>query len=151
MKPRFIAAAAFLALFASACGPRETPESQVRAVVARGEKAAEARDLSGLMELVSPKYQDGQGASREDLKQYLRGFLVTHQSVHLLVKVDSVEFPYKDMARVSVTLGTLGRETAAASTFGLAGDVYDVDLELQLDDGDWRVTRARWHSASERS
>jgi hypothetical protein len=54
------------------------------------------------------------------------------------------------MAKVAVTLGTLGRE-AATSTFDLAGDVYDVDLELQLDDGDWRVTRARWHSASERS
>jgi hypothetical protein len=144
------AGAALLVLCLAACGPGETPESQVRAVVARGEKAAEARDLSGLMDLVSPKYQDGQGAGREDLKQYLRGYLVTHQSVHLLVKVDSVEFPYKDMAKVAVTLGTLGRE-AANSTFDLAGDVYDVDLELQLDDGDWRVTRARWHSASERS
>ncbi len=150
MTLRTIAAALLLALLASACGSRETPESQVRAVVARGEEAAEARDLSGLMDLVSPKYQDGQGAGREDLKQYLRGYLVTHQSIHLVVKVDSVEFPYKDMAKVSVTLGTLGRD-AAASTFDLAGDVYDVDLELQLDDGDWRVTRARWHSASERS
>jgi hypothetical protein len=144
------AGAALLVLCLAACGPGETPESQVRAVVARGEKAAEARDLSGLMDLVSPKYQDGQGAGREDLKQYLRGYLVTHQSIHLLVKVDSVEFPYKDMAKVAVTLGTLGRE-AATSTFDVAGDVYDVDLELQLDDGDWRVTRARWHSASERS
>jgi hypothetical protein len=145
------AGAALLALCLAACGPGETPESQVRAVVARGEMAAEARDLSGLMDLVSPKYQDGQGASREDLKQYLRGYLVTHQSIHLLVKVDSVEFPYKDMAKVSLTLGTLGRDAVAASTFDLAGDVYDVDLEFQLDDGHWRVTRARWHSASERS
>ncbi len=144
------AGAALLALCLAACGPGETPESQVRAVVARGAEAAEARDLSGLMDLVSPRYQDGQGAGREDLKQYLRGYLVTHQSIHLVVKVASVEFPYKDMAKVSVTLGTLGRD-AAASTFDLAGDVYDVDLELQLDDGDWRVTRARWHSTSERS
>lgn len=141
---------ALLALLAAACGPDATPEAQVRAVIARGEVAAEARNLSGLMDLVSPKYQDGQGAGREDLKQYLRGYLVTHQSIHLLVKVDSVEFPYKDMAKVSVTLGTLGRDAATASTFDLAADVYDVELEFQLDDGDWRVTRARWHSASER-
>ncbi len=141
---------ALLALLAAACGPDATPEAQVRAVIARGEVAAEARNLSGLMDLVSPKYQDGQGAGREDLKQYLRGYLVTHQSIHLLVKVDSVEFPYKDMAKVSVTLGTLGRDAATASTFDIAGDVYDLDLEFQLDDGDWRVTRARWHSASER-
>jgi hypothetical protein len=149
MTTRTIAAAALLALLAAGCGPGETPDSQVRAVIARGEKAAEARDLSDLMDLVSPKYQDGQGTSRDDLKQSLRGYLVTHQSIHLLTRVHSVEFPYRDMAKVRLTLGTLGRD-AAASTFDLAGDVYDVDLELELDDGEWRVTRARWHPASER-
>ena len=113
MTTRTIAAAALLVLLAAGCGPGETPDSQVRAVIARGEQAAEARDLSGLMDLVSPKYQDGHGETREDLKQTLRGYLVTHQSIHLLVKVDSVEFPYRDMAKVSLTLGTLGREAPA--------------------------------------
>jgi hypothetical protein len=151
MMLRIIATAALLALLASACGPDETPDSQVRAVIASGEEAAEARDLSGLMDLVSPKYQDGQGAGREDLEQYLRGYLVTHQSIHLLLKVDSVEFPYRDMAKVSLTLGTLGREAAGSTAFDLAGEVYDVDLEFQLDDRQWRVTRARWRPAAEGS
>jgi len=132
----------------SACGPGETPESKVRAAIAHGEEAAEARDLSGLVDLVSPVYQDAQGGNREDLKQYLRGYLVTHQSIHLLTRVDSIEFPYRDMAKVSLTLGTMGREAAGASSFDLAADVYDVELELQLVDGNWRVTRARWHAAS---
>jgi hypothetical protein len=117
-------------------------------VIAHGEEAAEARNLSGLMDLVSPAYQDAQGGNREDLKQYLRGYLVTHQSIHLLTRVDSVAFPYSDMARVSLTLGTMGREAAGASAFDLAADVYDVELELQLTDGSWRVTRARWHAAA---
>lgn len=73
---------------------------------------------------------------------------MTHQSIHLLTRVDSVEFPYRDMAKLSLTLGTLGRETAGASAFDLAADVYDVELELQLIDSEWRVTRARWHPAS---
>ena len=149
MTLRTLTAAALLTLLASACGSPATPDSQVRAVITNGEEAAEARDLSGLMDLVSPAYQDGQGAGREDLKQYLRGYLVTHQSIHLLVKVGSVEFPYRDMAKVSLTLGTLGREAAGSTAFDLAGDVYDVDLELQFDDGQWQVTRARWHPASE--
>ncbi len=51
------------------------------------------------------------------------------------------------MAKVSLTLGTLGREAAGASALDLAADVYDVELQLQLEDGDWRVTRARWQSA----
>ena len=147
MKLRTIAAATLLALLVSACGPSGTPESRVRAVVAQGEEAAEARDLSALVDLVSPGFQDGRGGNRDDLKQYLRGYFVTHQSIHLLVRVDSVEFPYSDMARVSLTLGTLGRESAGASAFDLAADVHDVELELQLEDGEWRVTRASWQSA----
>jgi len=62
--------------------------------------------------------------------------------------VDSVEFPYRDMAKVSLTLGTLGREAAGSTAFDLAGEVYDVELEFQLDDGQWRVTRARWRPAA---
>ena len=120
----------------------------MREFVTRGEQAAEARDLSGLMALVSPAYDDGQGGGREDLKQYLRGYLVTHQSIHLIARIDSIEFPYEDMADVSLTLGALGRESQGESTFDLAADVYDVDLELQLNDGEWRVTRARWQRAA---
>lgn len=148
MKLRTIAAATLLALLVSACGPGGTPESRVRAVVAQGEEAAEARDLSALVDLVSPGFQDGRGGNRDDLKQYLRGYFVTHQSIHLLVRVDSVEFPYKDMARVSLTLGTLGRDSAGVSAFDLAADVHEVELELQLEDGEWRVTRGNWQSAS---
>jgi hypothetical protein len=137
-----------LVLLAAACGPSGTPDAQVRAVIARGEAVAEARDLSALMDLVSPTFQDGRGGNRDDLKLYLRGYFVTHQSIHLLTRVDSVEFPYRDMAKVSLTLGTLGRETAGTSAFDLAADVHDVELELQLEDGEWRVTRASWQSAS---
>jgi hypothetical protein len=137
-----------LVLLAMACSPSGTPDALVRAVIVRGEAAAEARDLSGVMDLVSPTFQDGGGGNRDDLKQYLRGYFVTHQSVHLLTRVDSVEFPYSDMARVSLRLGTLGRETAGTSAFDLAADVHDVELELQLEDGEWRVTRANWQSAS---
>jgi hypothetical protein len=137
-----------LTLLAAACGPRETPEARVRATIAQGEQAAEERELSGLMDLVSPAYRDEQGNGSEELRQYLRGYLVTHQSIHLLTRVESVEFPYRDMAKVSLTLGMLGRGAASATTFDATADVYDVELELQLEEGDWRVIRARWRPAS---
>ncbi len=133
----------------AACGPRQTPEAQVRAVVAQAEHAAEARDLSGIMDFVSADYRDEQGNGTAELKQYLRGYLIAHQSVHLLVKVNSVEFPYRDLAKLGLTLGALGRESGAATAFDVAADVYDVELELRLEGGEWRATRARWRPASE--
>lgn len=128
------------------CGKPEAPEAQVRALLAAGEAAAEARDLSGVLEHVSEDYRDARGGGRDELRQYLRGYFVMHQSVHLLTRVESVEFPYRDYARVRLTLGTLGREAAGATALDLAADVHDVVLELQLEDDAWRVVRAAWES-----
>jgi len=136
-----------LLLAGAGCGGRDTPEARVRAVVAAGESAAESRDLGGLMALVSPEFRDGRGGDREELKRYLRGYFVMHQSVHLLTRIESVEFPYEDYARVQLTVGALGRESAAATAFDLAADVHDVALELRLEGDEWRVLRAEWRSA----
>jgi hypothetical protein len=53
-----------------------------------------------------------------------------------------VQFPYRDLARVSLTVGTLGRDASDATSLDLAADVERLTIELQLDDGDWKVTRA---------
>lgn len=128
------------------CAPSGTPEAQVRAVIASGEQAAEARDLSGLLGHVSAAFVDEHGGGREELKQVLRAYFVTHQSITLLTRIDSVEFPYRDLARVRVTVGTLGREAAGTTAFELAADVNEIVLELKLEDDEWRVVRAAWPS-----
>ena len=132
------------ALAVAGCGDQQTPDARVRAVIAAGEAAAEARDLSGILEHVAPAFRDAQGGGREELKQYLRGYLVTHPSVLLLTRIDSVEFPYRDLARVKLTVGTLGTGSTEAAGFDLAADVHDVVLELQFEDDAWRVVRASW-------
>ena len=142
-----VVAAISMLLATTGCGQRGTPESQVRAVIAEAERAAEARDLAGLMALVSPGFEDGQGGDREELKRSLRGYLVMHPSVHLLTRVESLEFPYEDYARVRLTVGTLGRGSTAATAIDLAADVHDVALELKLEGDDWRVMRAERRSA----
>jgi hypothetical protein len=129
------------------CGREESPERQVRAVIAAGEAAAEARDLAGILEHVSPAFRDEHGGGAEELKQYLRGYFVMHQSVHLLTRVESVEFPYRDYARVQLEVGMLGREAAGATSLDLAAGVKQIVLELALEDDEWKVVRATWRSA----
>jgi hypothetical protein len=126
------------------CGREESPEAQVRSVIAAGEAAAEARDVGGLLELVSPAFRDANGGGPDELKQYLRGYFVMHPSVHLLTRVESVEFPYRDYARVQIEVGMLGRETAGAASLDLAADVKEIVLELALEDDEWKVVRAAW-------
>jgi hypothetical protein len=139
----WVAAAVLVAALAG-CGREESPETQVRSVVAAGEAAAEARDVGGVLELVSPAFRDEHGGGPDELKQSLRGYFVMHPSVHLLTRVESVEFPYRDYARVQLKVGMLGRETADAASLDLAADVKEIVLELALEDDEWRVVRAAW-------
>jgi hypothetical protein len=138
-----IAALLAAAALGAGCGAPDSPEAQVRAVVQEAKNAAEARDASRLLDLVDPGYRDPQGNGAEELKRYLRGWLIAHQSVKLLARIDAIEFPAEDLARVSVNVGMVGRE-AGGEAWNLAADVYDVDVTLAREGGEWRVTRADW-------
>jgi hypothetical protein len=132
-----------LALLAG-CSEPDSPETRLRAVVTEAEDAAEERDVAAVLDHVSAGFRDDRGRGREELGQYLRGYFAMHPSVHLLTRIESIEFPYRDYARLRLTLGTLGRRSAGATSFDLAADVHDVALELALEDGEWRVVRAAW-------
>ena len=138
-----LAALVVLGALSSGCGAPDSPEAQVRAVVREAEDAAEARDASRLFELIAPDYRDPRGLGADELRRYLRGWLIAHQSVRLLTRVESIEFPAEDLARLSVTVGMVGRE-AGGEAWDLAADVYDLDVTLAREDSEWRVIRAEW-------
>jgi hypothetical protein len=79
------------------------------------------------------------------VRAYLHGYLIAHPSLRLITRIDSIELEGKELARVAVTVGMLGREAGADDDddWDLAGDIYRLDLRLaREDDGDWRVIRA---------
>jgi hypothetical protein len=130
-----------LVLMLTACGREPAPEQQVRATIAAGEEAAEQRDAVALLDLISDRYADSLGRSSDDLGQYVRGYLLLHPSIHLVTRVESVEFPFRDQAHVRLTIGSLAREKAGVP-LDVAADLQTVDLELTREGDDWRVTRA---------
>jgi hypothetical protein len=129
---------------AAACGDSQTPEAQVRATIAAIEAGAEARDVGDVMEHVSEQFRDGYGRDGKELSQYVRGYFIANQSIHLLSRIESIEFPTPDEARAKVTVGMVGREAAAANAWSLAADVYDFDVTFMREDGQWKVTHAKW-------
>ena len=72
----------------------------------------------------------------------LRGYLVANPSIRVATRIERIEFPYEDMARVELMVGTLGR--GGQGPLDLDADAQSVELELQREGGDWRVTRADW-------
>jgi hypothetical protein len=131
-----------VALAHTGCAPDQSPEQQVRDVIAAGESAAERREVGELMDLVSAQYADEEGRDAATLEQYVRGYLLIHPSIHLLTRIESIDFPYADMARVRVTVGSLAREAPDPASLDLAADVEELDIELVREDDTWRVRRA---------
>src|SRR5688500_3173732 len=132
-----------LALLLTACSDRASPEQEVRAVIDSMEVAAEARDVGDLLEHLSDNYRDAQGQDRQQAALYARGYFVTNQSVHLLTRVESLEFPAADEARVKLQVGMAGRGGETGSG-GLSADLHDFDLVLVREGSEWKVSYADW-------
>jgi len=132
------------ALLLTACGPAGTPEDEIRALIDRAETAAEARDAGGLRALVADDYRDGDGRGAEDIRRYVQGYLIAHQSIHLITRIDAIEIRGAEVAHAIVAVGMLGRDSDAA--WDLAADIYRFDLRFAREDGEWRVTRADWRA-----
>lgn len=133
-------------LLLAGCGPGGTPEDEIRALMGTAELAAEERDAAELRELIADDYSDDSGRSATDIRGVLHGYLIAHQSIRLITRIDSIELEGTEQARVKVTVGMLGRDADSDSNWDLAGDVYRFDLRLAREGGDWRVIRAGWQS-----
>ena len=132
-------------LLLTACSDDGSPEQQVRAVIESMEVAAEARDVGDLMEHISASYRDAQGQDRTEASRYARGYFIANQSVHLLTRVESLEFPAPDEARVKLQVGMAGRAGAPGQA-GLSADLYDFDLALVREGDEWKLSYADWRA-----
>src|SRR4051812_14418840 len=104
----------FIAVAAMAgCSSPDSPEAQVRKTLNSMEAAAEDRDVGDVMEWVSPEFRSRYGGNSDELRQYLYGFFIANQSIHLLTRINSLEFPSSDEARANVTVAMTTREAEA--------------------------------------
>lgn len=126
------------------CGEPDSPEAQVRTLIEQMERAAEARDVGDVMDLLSPNYRDAHGNGPDEVSRIVRGYFIANQSIHLLTRVQELSFPQNDEARARVLIGMVGREADAANAWNLAADLYEFDVVLIRENGEWKITWAQW-------
>jgi len=122
------------------CAEPSTPEAEVRALITEAEVAAEARDLGDIRPLIAETYTDRRGYNKREIEQLLRLVFVTHQSVHLQIYVETIEFAQPDIANAVALVGM-------ADTAGALPDVdlYQFDVRLiRNDDEEWQLVEADW-------
>ena len=129
---KFLAVIFSVTLLAS-CGARSSDEEQVRALLERAEEAAEARDTSDVLELVSDDYADSQGLDKMQLRDFLRAYFLTHPRIELIVGIDALEFPADGLAQADVTVTSIAQG---------GSDRERLRVEFRRVGGEWQVARA---------
>jgi hypothetical protein len=129
-----------LPIVLTGCTEPSTPEAEIQTLIATAETAAEARDLRSIRPLIAETYTDRRGYNKPELEKLLRLLFVTHQSVHLQVYVESIEFEQPGVANAIALVGM-------ADTAGALPDVdlYQFDVRLiRNDDDEWQLVEADW-------
>ena len=126
------------------CSDPASPEQQVRDVISQLELAVEHRDVGALTKHLSADYSDLNGSGPEEAVRYARGYFIANQSIHLLTRVESVDFPSDGEARATVLVGMVGQEADAGSQWDLAADLYEFKIALRRHDDEWQVSFAEW-------
>lgn len=136
-------------LLTAGCGGEpESPEAQVRALVARAVAAAESKDVGTLRAMVSDRYSDPHGQDKRAVEALLRLHFLRNESVHLYTRVQSVTLPQPDRAQASVLVAMAGVPiTSEVELPALRADLHRFDIDFALEDGSWRVERAEWSRA----
>ena len=143
-----IAAAALLLLVACSGAP-ETPEDQVRAVLAAVETAAEERDVGALKEHVSDAYRDARGNDRQALAGLATVHFLQNRGIHLLVQVRKIVIEVPGEARAAALVAMAGRPIPGPEALpSLNANLYYFDIELHEEDGAWKIVRATWSPAT---
>jgi hypothetical protein len=127
----------------------DSPGAQIRALIAKAEKAAEEKDASTLKDLISEKYQGKRKEKKRDLVAAVVYQLVRHQSIHLLIQVREIAFPEPSVAEATVFVAMAGRMIKGLGDLAsVRADIYRVDFTAAEESKrDWKVTRVEWRPA----
>ena len=138
-----------VASFTGACSSeRESPEAQVRALLAQGEAAAEEKESGVLRQLISEKYSDSQGQDKKAVDAVLRYYFLRNQSIHLFTRIRQINFPQPDLAQADVMVAMAGQPISDAEELErLRADLHRFEITLARENGEWKVTRAEWRRA----
>lgn len=128
-----------LALLLSACGEQAPPEQRLRATVQQMHETIKQRDPSALEDLLAKDFVGTNGLDRLGARRMAMALFLRYRNVG--VKLGPLKVQMKPgHATVSFTAALTG----AAGTIPDAAQIYDVQTGWREEDGQWRLTSARW-------
>ena len=149
MKVLFSTFLLFIFLCITSCSDEATsPEEEIKQYIENGKLATEKRNHSELADLIDESYKDQRGWNRLDIKKVARAYFFTHKNIHLLTKIDSIDFQNKNSAFVILHVAMAGNViTDLNSLSSLRARIYKFELQLIKNDV-WLLQQAKWETAN---
>ena len=139
----------FISLVLSACSDKNSPEEQVRQYVVSAVVAAESREALAIHQLVSDKYKDEGHRDRRKLVGLAVGYFLRHKNINVFTQISEIKFPVPDKATVKLYAAMTGSPVKnAQALLDIRADLYQFDLVLTNESGEWLLQKASWQRAS---
>jgi len=129
---------------------KETEEDRVKKVVTSVQQAAEEKKIGAVLEHISKTYRDPQGNDYNGIKGLLAFYFFRHQKVSVYMpNIDIVVTGPTAKAIFQAILTGRGTGEAAGGILPEALGAYNFEVVLYKEDGQWKVTSAKWERAGE--
>lgn len=131
------------------CSPAEdSPETQIRTLLKQGETAAEKKQTGELRQMISDKYSDSQGQDKKAIEAILRYYFLRNETIHLLIRIQSIAFPRPAQAQAIVLVAMAGQPISGAQELErLRADLHRFEITLAGENKEWKVICAEWRRA----
>jgi hypothetical protein len=129
---------------------KETEEDKVKKVITSVQQAAEEKKITAVLEHISKTYRDPQDNDYNGIKGLLAFYFFRHQKVKVYMpNIDIVVTGPTAKAIFQAILTGRGSGEAAGGILPEALGAYNFDVLLKKEDGQWKVTSAKWERAGE--
>ncbi|MBI5886196.1 MAG: hypothetical protein HZB85_06400 [Deltaproteobacteria bacterium] len=129
----------------AACSKPKTDVDFVKDAITQAAKAAEDKDVAGVMKHISKDFRTDDGGDRNTVKGILVGQLLNEGSISIFIREMDVEVTGDKAAahlRLVMTRGAPVKSLADVPRD--AADAYRFEMIFRKEDGSWRAVTAAW-------
>lgn len=140
---------AVLSLLAAlpSCARRASEEELVKETLAKVARAAEEKDMAGVMRAISRKYADDSGNDYNAVKGIVFYEVMKPGRVRIFIRKDDVEVKQGTaLAQVRAIITSGGAAEGIKDIVPENADGFLFSIVLKKEDGAWKAVSARWES-----
>lgn len=128
---------------------RSSEEDRVKKVISEIEEAAENKKIGAILENISRSYRDPQGHDYNGIKALLLMYFYRHERIS--VYITGLELKLSDVSARAVFDAVLSGAKdiqMPADIIPEAMGIYGFEVLFAKEDGEWKVTSAKWERRS---